>query len=78
MNVEQEFVNLLSEKSGVEVTKINDGLDFEHDLNLTPEEMSDLITTIEEKYKITFDPENIKLAKTVGGLKELVLDLIDV
>lgn len=77
MNVEQEIVDLISQKIGVAALKINDALDFEHDLNLTPEEMSDFIESLEEKYKITFDPESLKSAKTVGELKELVLDLTD-
>jgi len=76
-NSEKELFDLICQRTGVAVEKISFQTDFEHDLNLSREELMDFIVNLEEKYNISFSEENLEKIQTVGELKEILLDRLD-
>lgn len=78
MNVEQELLDLISQRTGLPVSKITDDLDFEKDLNLSSDELVDFVSSVEEKFNVTFSDETLEEVKTVGDLKQLALDQLEI
>ena len=78
MDAEKEILDLISQRTGYETERILDSLDFERDLNISRDELVGFISSIEDRFKISFDNESLEEIKTVGDLKNLALDHLGV
>ncbi len=76
-NQTQQLLDLIGQRTGREVEKLSDLLEFEQDLNLSHEELIDFITEIEAKFSISFTDPEINQIKTVSDLKEIFLDRVE-
>lgn len=76
-NPTQQLLELISQRSGFEMEKLKESLEFEQDLNLSRGELVDFITEIEAKFSVSFtDPEILEI-KTISDLKEILLDRLE-
>ncbi len=75
--LEQEVLNIVSEKVGTTDVNITRDTSLYDDLNASKLETADIIQTIEEKYSVKFDPEELKTLETVGDLLDLVTDNVE-
>lgn len=73
----KHLLDLISQRTGFALEKLNDNLEFEQDLNLSHEELVDFITEIETKFSISFKDPEINEIKTVSDLKEILLDRLE-
>lgn len=74
---EQEVLNIITEKVGTTDMNITRDTSLYVDLNASKLETADIIQTIEEKYSVKFDPEELKTLETVGDLLDLVTDNVE-
>lgn len=70
--IRTKLYELLSEKTGLELKEISDGLHFEEDLNIGEVELLDIITEVEEMFGIEIDPDLTH--ETVGDLVNTIND----
>lgn len=73
----QQLLELISQRSGFDLEKLKDGLEFEQDLNLSHEELIDFITEVETKFSVSFTDAEIVDIKTISDLKEILLDRLE-
>lgn len=78
MNIEKELTNLIAQRLGISTNDLEDNHGFELDLNMGQSELLELISLIEDKFKITIEDEHLQTIKTVGDLKGLVLDSLGI
>lgn len=74
MNDSKEIVESIAEALSVSAADIDRQADLREDLNLGPIELNDLLTTLSQKYEITFEPEDVASLQTVDDLVALVED----
>lgn len=78
MDAEKELLELISQRTGYDIGKIRAQLDFEHDLNISRGELVEFISSVEDKFRISFADEQLDKIKSVGDLTNLVLDHLGV
>ena len=76
--MEQEILELISTRTGLDQTKINKNMEFEHDLNMGRDEFVAFINEIEKKFNTSLPDEKIMEIKTVSDLEELLLDHLEI
>lgn len=69
---------MISQRTGYGPGKIQAQLDFEHDLNISRGELVEFISSVEDKFNISFADEHLDKIKTVGDLINLTLDHLGV
>jgi acyl carrier protein len=75
MNIQKEVIEEMAKYLGVTPQDIDLHASLSDDLELGPIELSDLLSALSEKFRITFGPEEIERLRTVNDLVELVEDL---
>jgi acyl carrier protein len=78
MNTEKELLDLISQRTGYEADKIQPRMDFEHDLNISRAELIEFVSSVEDRFNISFADEQLDRIKSVGDLTNLVLDHLGV
>lgn len=78
MDTETELKELISQRTGLEPGEIEASLDFEHDLNIGRAELVEFVSSVENKFNISFADEQLDKVKTVGDLTNLILDHLGV
>jgi len=76
-NFREQIYNLISEQLGVEKKEITPHSHFADDLNAGDLELAELVATIEDRFKIKLDREQISKINTVDDLVHLVFDKLD-
>ena len=74
MNITEEVKILISQHLGIEREKINSESHLQDDLNADPLGISDLIVSIESKFKIKIPQESIVKFNTVSDIVEFIED----
>ena len=74
MNITEEVKILISQHLGIEKEKINSESHLQDDLNADPLGISDLIVSIESKFKIKIPQESIVKFNTVSDIVEFIED----
>ncbi len=74
MNITEEVKMLISQHLGIEREKIDSDSHLQDDLNADPLGISDLIVSIESKFKIKISQENIVKFNTVSDIVEFIED----
>lgn len=78
MDTEKELLDLISQRTGQDLSKIEPQMDFERDLNISRDELVEFISSVEDRFKISFADEHLDKVKSVGDLINLVLDHLGV
>lgn len=74
MNIIDELKILISQQFGIEEEKINNDSHLQDDLNADPLGISDLIVSIENKFKIKIPQESIVKFNNVSDIVEFIED----
>ena len=74
MNIIDELKILISQQFGIEEEKINSDSHLQDDLNADPLGISDLIVSIENKFKIKIPQESIVKFNNVSDIVEFIED----
>lgn len=75
---EKELVEMVSQRTGLETGKIKDATDFEHDLNLSRDELVAFLGTVETAFKVSFLGDNLDEIRSIGDLKNLLLEKLEI
>lgn len=78
MEIENDLINLISEHTGFSPEELGENREFETDLNIAHNELIELISLIEDKFKISIENDHLEEIKTIRDLKVLVLDQLGV
>lgn len=73
--MQQQVVEEIAKYLGVSTQDIDLSLSLTEDLGLSPVEMSDLLSSLSTRFKVTFEPAEIENIKTVNDLVIMVEDL---
>ena len=73
----ENLKQLISNKTGIESTKISTDSHFEKDLNISRIELGDFLNFLEDHLKISLHREDIVNIETVADLKNIVEDQLD-
>jgi len=74
MDITDEVKVLISQQFGIEKEKIDSNSHLQNDINADPLGISDLVVSIEEKFKIKIPQENIVKFNTVFDIVEFIED----
>lgn len=74
MDITDEVKVLISQQFGIEKGKIDSDSHLQNDINADPLGISDLVVSIEEKFKIKIPQENIVKFNTVSDIVEFIED----
>lgn len=70
-NPEQKIKEIISDITGVDIERITKDQFLDADLNITEEEIEEIITTVEEKFMIELSDES-EFIETIGDLNTIV------
>lgn len=68
----KEIIATVAEQLGIEVAEVSEDKSFIEDLNADSLDLTELIMTLEEKFKIEISDEQAERMKTVGDVIEFV------
>lgn len=74
MTTTADIITTIAEHLGLNVEDIDRNAMLSEDLGLGPIELNDLLSSLSQKYDITFDPEDVEKLKKVEDLILLVED----
>lgn len=74
MTTTADIITTIAEHLGLNVEDIDRNALLSEDLGLGPIELNDLLSSLSQKYDITFDPEDVEKLKKVEDLILLVED----
>jgi acyl carrier protein len=75
MQTQKEIIEEMAKYLGVTPADIDPQASLSDDLGLGPIDLSDLLTALSEKFKITFDPAEVEGLETVNDIIVMVEDL---
>lgn len=71
-NVEREVITVISDRLGIPLDNVKNDSNIYEDLNASKLEFADIIQTLEEKYDLKFDLEEVKSLNTPLLLAEYI------
>ena len=74
MNTFEKVKEIISEHSGAEMESIRAESDLQKDLNLDPLSVADLVTKLDDKFKIKMSQENIMKFNTLSDIVDFIED----
>lgn len=71
---ELEIIKAIAEHLGLTPEELDRDASLRDDLVLGPLELNDLLESLKDKFKVTFEPEEVSNVKTINDLISLVED----